>query len=158
VALSSKDIRTSYPLPVYNFRVDIGSDTVAFAEVSGLNIGYDTTIYRESPTTGSQPGPVYMIMPAQPTTTTLTLSKGVVSMVSVKALYAWIAQVRVNQIEKKDVTIRLCDEKGDTVLSWVVQNAFPTRLDAPSFDVTSNDVAIERMELVADGVVVREEG
>jgi phage tail-like protein len=155
MALSSQDIRNTYPLPVYNFRVDIGTDTVAFAAVSGLNIGYDTTIYRESPTAGSQPGPVYMIMPAQPTTTTLTLTKGVVPSASLPALYGWIAQVRVNQVEKKDIVIRLCDEKGDTVVSWAVSNAFPTRLDAPSFDVTSNDVAIETMELVADGVTIR---
>jgi phage tail-like protein len=156
MALSSQDIRNTYPLPVYNFRVDIGTDTVAFASVTGLNIGYDTTIYRESPTAGSVAGPVYMIMPAQPTTTTLTLSKGVVPTVSLPALYDWIAQVKVNQVEKKDIVIRLCDEKGDTVVSWTVSNAFPTRLDAPSFDVTSNDAAIETLELVADGVKIEQ--
>jgi phage tail-like protein len=156
VALSSSDIRTTYPLPVYNFRVEIGTDTVAFAAVSGLSIAYGTTTYQESPTANGQPGPVTMIMPAQSQTTTLTLTKGVVPLVSVKALYSWIAQVRVNQVEKKDVTIRLCDEKGDPVISWIVQNAFPTKLDAPAFDVTSNDVAIETLELTADGVVIDE--
>lgn len=27
---STQDIRTEYPLPVYNYRVEIGSDAVAF--------------------------------------------------------------------------------------------------------------------------------
>ena len=37
---STQDIRTEYPLPVYNYRVEIGPDAVAFSEVSGLNIAY----------------------------------------------------------------------------------------------------------------------
>ena len=36
MALSKDDIKTAYPLPVYNYKVEIGSDTVAFSEVSGL--------------------------------------------------------------------------------------------------------------------------
>jgi phage tail-like protein len=157
MATTPSDIRATYPLPVYNFRVEIGADSVAFAQVSGLNIGFDTTLYRESPTTGSQPGPVYRIMPAQPTTTTLTLTKGVVPAVSVKALYGWISGVRTNQVDKRDVVVRLCDETGATVVSWLVQNAFPVRLDAQTFDATSNDAAIETLQLVADGVRIREE-
>jgi phage tail-like protein len=35
-------------------------------------------------------------------------------------------------------------------------NAFPTKLDAPSFDANSNDVAIESMELMGDGVSIEE--
>jgi hypothetical protein len=31
------------------------------------------------------------------------------------------------------------------------------RLDAPTFDTTSNDVAIETLQLVADEVQIREE-
>lgn len=157
MATSPNDIRKTYPLSVYNFRVEIGADSVAFSEVSGLSIGYETTVYRESPTSGSQPGPVYMIMPGQPTLTELTLKKGVVPAVSVRALYAWISTVHTNQVDKRDVVVRLCDEKGATVISWLVRNAFPVRLDAPTFDTTSNDVAIETLQLVADEVQIREE-
>jgi phage tail-like protein len=39
-------------------------------------------------------------------------------------------------------------------VSWKVINAFPTKLDAPTFSASSNDVAIESMELMADGVAV----
>jgi hypothetical protein len=34
-------IRTEYPLPVYNYRVEIGGESIAFSEVSGLTFGYD---------------------------------------------------------------------------------------------------------------------
>jgi phage tail-like protein len=58
--------------------------------------------------------------------------------------------VQTNQVEKRDVFIRLCDEKGDAVISWKVMNAFPTKLTAPTFDAKSNDAAIETLELRAD--------
>ena len=32
MALSKDDIKTTYPLAVYNYKVEIGSDTVAFSE------------------------------------------------------------------------------------------------------------------------------
>ena len=156
MALSKDDIRNDYPLPVYNYRVEIGSDAVAFSEVSGLSIAYETTTYKESPTTGGSPGPRTMQMPAQASAAKITLKKGVVRQVSVKALYEWIKTVQVNQIDKKDVFVRLCDEKGDPVISWKVGNAFPTKLDAPTFDAKSNDAAIESMELTADYVSIEE--
>jgi phage tail-like protein len=60
----------------------------------------------------------------------------------------------VNVIEKKDIFVRLLDEAGQPVLSWKVLNAFPKQLDAPTFTANSNEVAIEAMTLMADGVVL----
>ena len=57
MALSKDDIRTAYPLPVYNYRVEIAGAAVAFSEVSGLSIAYETSTYKESPTAAGAPGP-----------------------------------------------------------------------------------------------------
>ena len=156
MAVSPDDIATAYPLPVYNYRVEIGGDSIAFSEVSGLSIGYETTTYKESPVASGAPGPRTMHMPAQPTPTTVSLKKGVVRGASVQALYDWIATTQINQIEKKDIFVRLCNEAGDPIISWKVLNAFPTKLDAPTFDASSNDAAVESMELMADGVMMEE--
>jgi phage tail-like protein len=75
---------------------------------------------------------------------------------SVAALYNWINSTQINQIDKKDVFVRLCDEKGEAVISWKVINAFPTKLDAPSFTASSNDAAIETLELMADSISIEE--
>ena len=156
MALSASDIKTAYPLPVYNYKVEIGDATVAFSEVSGLNISHETTTYKESPVESGQPGPRIMYMPAQITPPTISLKKGLVKGVSVPVLYDWINSRSINQIDKKDITVRLCDENGDAVVSWKVLNAFPTKLDAPTFDANSNDVAVESMELMADKVEMEE--
>jgi len=154
MASTQAEIKASYPLPVYNYKVNIGADTIAFSEVSGLNIAYDTTVYKESSTEPGKTGPRVFRMPAQATNTTLTLKKGLVPAKSQPALYDWINSIRINQVIKKDLVISLCDETGTAVVNWTVSNAFPTKLDVPSFDANSNDVAIESMELMADAIAI----
>lgn len=154
MALTEQEIRTSYPLPSYNYRVEVGDATVAFSEVSGLSITYGTTVYKESPTESGAPGPRKMIMPAQIQDPTIHLKKGLVPAVSVPVLYAWIASTSTNQIEKKDIYVRLCDEQGTPVISWKVFNAFPTKLDAPSFSASGDEAAVETMDLIADFITV----
>jgi len=84
------------------------------------------------------------------------LKKGVARVSSAAALYGWIKTVALNQVEKKDVVVRLCDEQGKPIISWKIVNAFPTKLDAPSFDAKSNEVAVESMELRADAITITE--
>ncbi|EXI69450.1 MAG TPA: phage tail protein [Candidatus Accumulibacter phosphatis] len=152
MALTKDEIRTTYPLPVYNYKVEIDGKAVAFSEVSGLSIAYETSTYVESPTSGV--GPRRMYMPSQRKSATITMKKGMVAGVSVPVLFGWISSIQLNRVDKKDIYVRLCDENGAAVVSWKVINAFPTKLDAPTFTANSNDVAIESMELMADGVVV----
>ena len=85
-----------------------------------------------------------------------TLKKGLVRKDSIAVLYDWIKTTATNVIEKKDIIVRLCDETGTPVVSWTIANAFPTKLDAPTFDANSNDAAIESMELRADYVTMAE--
>ena len=95
-------------------------------------------------------------MPGQRNMVSITLKKGIVRTTSIKTLYGWIKTIATNQIEKKDIFVRLCDEKGEPVITWKVGNAFPVKLDAPTFDAKSNDAAIESMELKADYVTIEE--
>lgn len=154
MAVSKDQVKSSYPLPVYNYRVEIDGKAVAFSEVSGLSVGLETSTYMESPTSGV--GPRIMHMPGKPKAATVTMKKGVVAGVSVPALFAWINSIQLNRVDKKDIYVRLCDETGAAVVSWKVINAFPTKLDAPAFTASSNDVAVESLEVMADGVFVEQ--
>ncbi|NJN17075.1 MAG: phage tail protein [Oscillochloris sp.] len=156
MALTAGEIKQNYPLPVYNYKVEIGGVAIAFTEVAGLSIAYETYTYKESNTDQKAPGPRVLHMPSQATATNITLKKGVIRAQSVATFYTWIAGIQINQVEKKDIYVRLCDEKGEAVISWKVINAFPTKLDAPTFDANSNDAAIESMELRADAIFIEE--
>lgn len=151
---SIKEIRDSYPLPSYNYRVDIGTTTMSFSEVTGLSMAFEVTTYKESRVEPNIPGPVLMQMPAQPTPPTITLKRGVVRSDRLIALKDWVDTIKMHTVEKRDVTISLCDEGGAAVILWKVFNAFPKKLDAPSFTANSNDAAIESMELAADRVTM----
>jgi phage tail-like protein len=154
MALTKDQIKTTYPLPVYNYRVEINGTTVGFSEVSGLSIAYETTSYAESPIGSGSPAPLRMHMPAQSKVVNIVLKKGVVPGVSIQTLYDWIHSIQTNRVDKKDIYVRLCDEEGKAVISWKVINAFPTKLDAPTFTASSNDAAVESMELMADGILI----
>jgi phage tail-like protein len=154
MAESREDIKGRYPLPVYNYRVELGSTTVAFSEVSGLNIAYETQTYKESPVESGTPGPRVMHMPAQGTPPTVTLKRGIVPGSRIKDLYSWISTTQTHLVEKRDVFIRLCDEAGEAVISWKISNAFPTKVEAPAFNASSNDVAVESMELKGDAISI----
>ena len=156
MALTKDQIISDYPLPAYNYRVDIDTTTVAFSEVSGLEITLDTITYSESPVASGKAGPNVMTMPGNKKPLTITLKKGFVKTKSLAALYNWIAAIQLNRVDKKDITVHLCDEKGDSVVRWKVIDAFPTKLTAPSFSATSTEVAIESMELSASSLEMSE--
>ena len=153
MALTTAEIKNSYPLPAYNYKVVIDNTEVGFSEVSGLNISYTTTTYKESlPERGNQPRK--MIMPAQGGEVKITLKKGVVKDVSIRHLFDWIKEIQANNVVKKDVHVYLCDDEGNAIVSWTVRNAFPIYLEAPSFNANSHDAASETMQLTGDSVTI----
>ena len=156
MALSPSDIKANYPLPVYNYKVEIDGETIAFAEVSGLERSYETITYKESKTDQPGAGPNFMYMPGQIAPVNISMRKGYVRTKNMPVFFDWINSIQLNLVQKKDITVRLCNEEGNAVVSWTVIDAFPTKLTAPSFNADSNDVAIEALDLMASRVTMEE--
>lgn len=150
MATTKSAIKSSYPLPVYNYRVTIGKDTLGFSEVSGLSIEYEPVTYKH----GMSFWMGNKIIPGMRQPSKLTLKRGIAK--SSSFLASWLSDAYNNpfKISKKDILIDLCDETGTPVVRWTVVGALPTKLDAPTFDANSNDVAIETLELVAHEIKV----
>lgn len=147
MAITAGDIAVQYPIPTYRFIVTLGDEQVPFTSASGLDINFDTIEYRDG--TGN-----WFKMPGQRQVTNITLSKGVFP--GKNAMYEWINSIQLNQVEKKDIMISLTNEAGTEVLvSWNVTNAFPTSLTSPSFDATSNEIAVQQVALMADRVTIQ---
>ena len=79
----------------------------------------------------------------------ITLKKG---MIEGKVLYDWILKGLTGEVERKTVTVSLLDEKQTAVSSWKVINAWPTKYSAPDFNATSNEIAVETLELAHEGM------
>lgn len=156
MALTKEQIKSDYPLPIYNYRVDINGESISFSEVSGLELSFETITYKESFALGGKVGPNIMYMPGQIQPVNISLKKGFVKGKSISVFYDWINGIELNRVDKRDIVIHLLDETGSTVVNWKVIDAFPTKLSAPSFDASSSEVAIESMELMAFRVTTEE--
>jgi phage tail-like protein len=150
MALSKADIKSSYPLPSYNYRVTVLGDgnvnVIGFSEVSGLSVECQPVTYKHGLSFAS--GVNIISGMRQPIR--LTLKKGL--MKDGDFLQQWLTESYLNPFSataKRDVVIDLCDEAGLPVIRWTVIGALPIKLVVPNFSTSSNEVAITSMELIA---------
>lgn len=135
------------PYGRFNFLVEIdGIATAGFQEVSGLDIRVDVVEYREGG------DPAVRKLPGRTRYSNVVLRRGVVGSLS---LYEWIEQVRTDALAaRRAVRISLLDEARAAVMSWRLRDAWPVKLEGPDLNATSNEVAIETLELTHDGLCV----
>jgi phage tail-like protein len=150
MAIDKDQIKATYPLPVYNYRVTIGSLTLGVSEISGLSVAYEPVIYKH----GLSFAMGTKIIPGMRQPLKLTMKRGVVK--GRNDLYRWLHEAYADPFKdaKRDILIDLCDETGTPIVRWKVQGALPTRIDAPTFDANSNEVAIETIEVSAQNLQV----
>lgn len=135
-----------YPYKKYNYKVLIdGKEEAGFSEVSAPNITSDPVEYREgsmaSKFSGKQPGILkYPIV---------TLKRGTTES---RIFVDWMKEVQNGKAPRKTVVITLMDDEMKEVASWQLEKAWPTKYSAPDFNATSNEVAIESLELVCEGI------
>jgi phage tail-like protein len=154
MATSKAEMKASYPRPASSYIVNFGKNSISVSEVTGVNIQYEMTTYKESQTDSGKIGPRVFYMPAQAGAVTITLKKAVIPEISKVAFYDWIDSIRLNQVDKQDVTISLYSVDGEPEVVWTIYDAFPTKLEAPGFNASSNDPAIETIELKGTSVSI----
>ena len=146
MAITKEEVKTQYPLPVYNFRVEVDGQAMSFSEVSGLNIEFEKVVYRHGLSFWEGEGiKKYFYDKYVP----VTFKKGTIRGTNV--LYDWLSR---KSSSIKMVVVSLCDENGQPVVSWRIKKAVPTKLTAPTFDASANDVSVEELEIMAAGISV----
>ncbi|KAK5828219.1 putative phage tail protein [Linnemannia elongata] len=131
----------SYPNSTYRYSVSIEGEEIAFSNVAGLEMSHETEEYNDG--IGGQ----YQ-MPGATSAINITLKNGV--FVGQSKLYDWLSSTSGNQVEMKNIYISLTNESGSEVLvTWIIMDAFPTKLTTSNLAADSNEVAIEELSLVA---------
>ena len=150
MAIDKDQIKATYPLPVYNYRVSIGSLTLGVSEISGLSVAYEPVLYKH----GLSFAMGTKIIPGMRQPIKLTMRRGIVK--GRDDWYRWLHEVYADPFQslKRDILIDLCNEIGTPIVRWKLQGALPTRIDAPTFDAKSNEVAIETIELSAQNLQI----
>jgi len=144
MAQSAASQRSSYPLAAYHFRVTVGEAAMGFSEVSGLVREYQTLVYKHglSYWEGEEITKFRYDKYVQ-----VTLKKGVIA--GATALAKWLESV-----EKKTLSVSLCDESGTPVVTWQIKKALVTKLEAPALTASGSEAAIETLTLMASGITV----
>lgn len=131
-----------------HFSVDWGGSSAGFTEVSGLGLELDVVPHRN----GSSPDAAAALLPGQRLFSPVVLRRGIVP--GDNDFFHWINSAQFQQIERRDVTIHLLNQRHEPVVSWKLRNAFPTRLDYAPLQALGGEVAVESLTLVHEGLTV----
>ncbi len=142
---------TEYPIVKFHFQVEWGGTKIGFTEVSGLDVETEVVEYRH----GASPEYFKTKMPGMQKYSNITLKRG--TFASDNEYFAWWNTVKLNTIERRDITISLLNEEHAPVIVWKVKNAWPTKIQSTDLKADGNEVAIESMELVHEGLSIQNE-
>ena len=136
------------PFRAFNFQLEIENvPSGAFSECSGLTAEGDAVDYR----VGTEKSPNVRKLVGLRKYTNITLKRGYTQDAS---LWAWYANIHNGVADRRDVTIILMNEERKPVMRWHAENAWINKIEGPSFKASGNEVAIESVELVHEGLTM----
>jgi phage tail-like protein len=146
-----------YPLPKFHFEVNWGGTRMGFTEVTGLEFETEVIEYRE----GNSPVYSKFAQPGLHKLTHVTLKRGtVIEDFEFFKLWRETAKFqesnKIKKVFRRDVTIKLLNEEHQPIISWTLTNAWPTKITSTDLKADGNEVAIETMELVHEGLSIVE--
>ncbi len=140
-----------YPIVKFHFQVEWGGTKIGFTEVSGLDVESEVVEYRE----GASKEYSKIKMPGMQKYSNITLKRG--TFATDNEYYEWWNTVSLNKIERRDITISLLNEEHEPVVIWKVKNAWPSKVQSTDLKAEGNEVAIETMEIVHEGLTIQNE-
>lgn len=139
------DTRTD-PFRGFNFRVEIdGLGIAAFNEVSGLTAEGDAVEYRE----GTDPVNHVRKLTGLRKFANLMFMRGYVQD---NSLWEWYQQIADGENIRRNGSVILMNEAHADVMRWNFENAWINKIEGPMLKAIGNEVAIEKMELVHEGL------
>ena len=116
-----------YPIPRYHFQVDWGGSKLSFTEVTGLVMEREKIEYRHSDSKDFNK----IAMPGLVKNNNITLKRG--KFEGDFEFNDWLELVANERVEdRRDVTIRLLNEKHEPVAAWTAARCFPSRSPRPT--------------------------
>lgn len=137
------------PFLGYNFAVELdGITRMGFKDCSGLESTTAATAYRE----GTDPNLAQRQLPGLVSYTNISLSRGITND---RALWDWRQEVASGKITRHAISIVLRNAQGEEQVRWNIKECWPAKWTGPSFDASSDAVAIEKLELAHEGIEVQ---
>jgi phage tail-like protein len=137
-----------WPMPKFYFQVKWDANVMSFQEVSGLDIQSEEIKYRH----GDSPQFSVIKMPGMQKFGNITMKKGIFK--GDNKFWDWLNQIKMNTIKRVPVTISLLDEAGAPTMVWTLANAWPTKITGTDLKSEGNEVAVESIEIVHEGLTI----
>ena len=132
------------PVAELRFKVDLPGITIGrFRECSGIEVEVETLDYME----GGSNDFVHKL-PTRVKYPNVVLKRGVTHE---EALAKWFFDSRYTP-QRRDMTITLLGPGTQVVRSWTFMNAYPVKWTGPNLSTNSNQVAVESLEVVHNGL------
>jgi phage tail-like protein len=138
----------TYPLPKFHFLVEWGGARIGFTEITGLTTETEVIEYRE----GNSPEYNKIKMPGLRKYGNITMKRG--TFAGDNDYFKWFNTVKLNTIERRDITISLLNEEHQPVVVWKVKSAWPVKVQSPDLKADANESAIESIEVAHEGLVI----
>ncbi len=141
-----------YPLPKFHFLVEWAPGVnTGFTEVTGLTVETEAIDYRH----GASPEYHKTKRPGLQKYSNITLKRGTFE--KDNNFFEWWKETKFFEAKgakvRRDVTVKLLDEAHNPIITWVIKNAWPIKVQAADLKADANEIAIESIELVHEGLV-----
>lgn len=142
------------PIPKFRFLAEIDSISLRFTEISGLDKETEVIEYREGNDASKYKRNILGLSKAN----RITMKRGVMNDDSINQFYAWWS-LTINQqpteAAQRDVIIKLMDEQGQAIITWKAAKAMAVKMQSTDLKSDGNEVAIESLELVHEGLTIQ---
>jgi phage tail-like protein len=142
----------NYPLPKFHFQVEWGGKNIGFTEVTGLTVETEAIEYRH----GASPEYHKTKQPGLKKYSNITLKRGTFQ--SDNEYFEWWEETvffqENNGKYRRNITISLLDEMHKPIIVWKVKNAWPIKVQSADLKADANEIAVESVELVHEGLVI----
>ena len=136
-----------YPAAKFQFQVDWGGAKMSFTEVKGLVMKREKIEYRHSDSKDFSK----ISMPGLEKLTNFTLTRG--KFPGDFDFNTWLEEIANERVNgRRDIVIRLLNEKHEPIAAWSARRCFPVKITAPDLKSDANEIAIESIEVAHEGL------
>jgi phage tail-like protein len=140
-------VAQEYPIPRFHFQVDWGGAKISFTEVTGLVMEREKIEYRHSDSKDFNK----IAMPGMVKNNNITCKRGKFEGdFDYNTFFEEVSDDRANK--RRDVTIRLLNEKHNPVAAWTAARCFAVKVTAPDLKSDASEVAVESLEIAHEGL------
>ncbi len=145
-----------YPLPKFHFQVEWGENLkIGFTEASGLDFETEVIEYRE----GNSKNYNKTKQPGLTKFSNVTLKRGTFEgnfeyYKEWRKTYLFQEGNQTGSQYRRTVTLKLLNENHEAIITWKLLNAWPSKIQSTDLKADANEVAIETMELVHEGLEI----